>query len=271
MSRLINNKEMLEYDLLQSYSNIFCFTTTRNGGYSRGNYATFNCTDYCGDEAEDVAKNRELLLKRVDSPSVELVIPRQTHSDVVRVVDENYATLSDEQKRELLYGVDALVTNLPGYCLSVSTADCVPILLYDVVHKAIGVVHAGWRGTVARIVVKTVETMRKKYGTTSASLKACIGPSISLESFEVGDEVYDAFQKASFDMTHISKWNGEKGKWHIDLWEANRMQLVEWGVDPSHIEVAGICTLQQSSLFFSARRLGIASGRILSGIVLHNI
>ncbi len=92
-----------------------------------------------------------------------------------------------------LEGVDALVTDIPGYCLCVSTADCVPVLLYDTRKKVVAAIHAGWRGTVARIVEKTVSVMDNQYGSQGKDLIACIGPSISLEAFEVGDEVYDAF------------------------------------------------------------------------------
>jgi copper oxidase (laccase) domain-containing protein len=105
--------------------------------------------------------------------------------------------------------------------------------------------------------------MKSHYGSEGKDLVACIGPSISLESFEVGDEVYAAFEEAGFDMTRIAR---RYEKWHLDLWEANRVQLLAHGVLPEHIEVAGICTFQHHEDFFSARRLGIKSGRILSGI-----
>ena len=105
--------------------------------------------------------------------------------------------------------------------------------------------------------------MKLYYGTEGKNIVACIGPSISLESFEVGDEVYAAFDEAGFDMTRIAR---RYEKWHLDLWEANRMQLLACDVLPEHIEVAGICTYQRHEDFFSARRLGIKSGRILSGI-----
>ena len=156
-------------------------------------------------------------------------------------------------------------STLKDFCLCVSTADCVPVLLYDKEKQVIAAVHAGWRGTVGRIVEKTIEVMRIQYGTEGKDLVACIGPSISLESFEVGDEVYAAFEEAGFDMARIAR---RYEKWHLDLWEANRMQLLANGVLPEHIEVAGICTFQCYEDFFSARRLGIKSGRILSGIML---
>ena len=162
-------------------------------------------------------------------------------------------------------GVDALVSNLPKECLCISTADCIPVLCYDARHQAIAAIHAGWRGTVARIVSKALEKMRQVYGTEGKDVYACIGPGISQEAFEVGDEVYEAFRQAGFDMERIAV---RKGKWHIDLWEANRMQLLDFGIEPSHIELSGICTYKNNEDFFSARRQGTASGRVLSGIMI---
>jgi YfiH family protein len=187
-----------------------------------------------------------------------IVVPRQTHTTNVRVI-------TDVPTSEELQDVDAVVTHLKDFCLCVSTADCVPVLLYDKEKQVIAAIHAGWRGTVGRIVEKTIEVMRVQYGTEGKDLVACIGPSISLESFEVGDEVYAAFEEAGFDMARIAR---RYKKWHLDLWEANRVQLLANGVLPEHIEVVGICTFQRHEDFFSARRLGIKSGRILSGIML---
>ena len=249
---------MLGYGIMKPYSNISCFSTTRHGGCGEGAYATFNCTHYCGDNPEHVKSNLGKLAMSLPERPRLFVIPRQTHTTNVRII-------TDVPTLEELQDVDAVVTHLKGFCLCVSTADCVPILLYDKVKQVVAAVHAGWRGTVGRIVEKTLEAMKSHYGTEGKDVIACIGPSISLESFEVGDEVYDVFTEAGFDMDSIAK---KYEKWHLDLWEANRLQLLAQGVLPKHIEVAGICTYQQHEDFFSARRLGIKSGRILSGIML---
>jgi YfiH family protein len=145
----------------------------------------------------------------------------------------------------------------------VSTADCIPVLLYDEAHHAAAAIHAGWRGTVKRIVKKTVEAMGERFGTNPEELKAVVGPGISLEAFEVGDEVYEQFQDAGFPMAQIAR---RYAKWHIDLPACNRLLLEETGVH--RIEMSGICTYQQSGDYFSARKLGVDSGRILTGIVL---
>ena len=259
MNRLTSDKRMLEYGILKPYSNISCFSTTRHGGCGKGAYATFNCTHYCGDKSEHVSSNLEILAASLSERPQVFVIPRQTHTTNVRIIT---ALPFEEELQE----VDAVVTDLKGYCLCVSTADCVPVLIYDAVRQVVAAVHAGWRGTVGRIVEKTLDAMKLHYGTEGEDVIACIGPGISLESFEVGDEVYAAFQEAGFDMNRIAR---RYEKWHLDLWEANRIQLLSHGVLPGRVEVAGICTYRCYEDFFSARRLGIGSGRILSGIMMN--
>ena len=256
---------MLVYGLNESYADIFCFSTTRHGGYSTGQYSSFNCNHYCGDSPEAVVRNRKLLMEIMPCRPQALVIPHQVHSSEVCKIDCNFLESDEAERKELLEGVDAVITNLPEVCLCVSTADCIPVLCYDVRNKAIAAIHAGWRGTVARIVEKTLQEMNVTYGTRMQDVAAVIGPGISLQSFEVGDEVYQAFLDAGFQMERISR---RYSKWHIDLWEANRLQLVSAGVNESSIEVSGICTYINNDDFFSARRSGIKSGRIISGIML---
>ena len=244
---------------MKPYSNIFCFSTTRHGGCSDGAYATMNCTHYCGDSPKNVQENMMILRNLFPVPPRALIVPHQTHSTNVRII----SALPAEEE---LYDVDAVITHLLGYCVCVSTADCIPVLLYDKRNLVVAAAHAGWRGTVGGIVQKTLATMRQEYGTDMNDVLACIGPGISLESFEVGDEVYENFSKAGYDMNRIAK---KYDKWHIDLWEANRIQLEEVGVKHANIETAGVCTYKEYHDFFSARRLGIKSGRILSGIMLY--
>ena len=205
--RLTSDNRMLEYGVMKPYSNIFAFPTTRHGGCGEGTYGTFNCTHYCGDNPEHVKANLEKLKACMPQCPRVVVIPRQTHTTNVRVV-------TDVPTVEELHEVDAVVTNLKGFCLCVSTADCVPVLLYDEAKQVIAAVHAGWRGTVGRIVERTLDVMRLHYGTEGKDVVACIGPGISLESFEVGDEVYAAFVEAGFDMSRIAR---KYEKWHLDL------------------------------------------------------
>ena len=212
--------------------------------------------------------NQERLKKEIPISPVQLFIPHQTHGCEVAIISSDFLLLSNNKQQEKLVGVDALITAEPGCCLAISTADCVPLLLLDPVRQIIAAVHAGWRGTVRDIVGKTISEMNKYYGTCATDLVATIGPSISQNAFEVGDEVYTAFEQAGFEMSTIALQNAQTNKWHINLWEANRQQLLSQGVISNRIELAGFCTWCHHDRFFSARRLGIASGRLLSGILI---
>ena len=198
-----------------------------------------------------------------------VVQPHQVHGCVIREVTDPMTT------RDELEGVDALVTNVPGVAISVRTADCIPVLMYDPVNKAVAAVHAGWRGTVQCISQKTIGMMRQLYGTDAHELCAVIGPGIGPESFQVGQEVADAFEQAGFPMPEILKDCGPKnptdddpmnGGLHIDLWKANRWILEQAGVKPQNIQVAGICTYRNNNRFYSARREGLKCGRIINVI-----
>ena len=261
---------MLGYESLGAYPNISHVVTTRHGGVSEGTYGSFNCSPYTGDASNKVLSNQTILFAGIKYKMEELVIPHQTHGiSSLAIERDSYDSFSLEKRRNVLQGVDALITNEPGFCICVSTADCVPVLLYDKRCQAVGAVHAGWRGTVQHIVSSVLKHMNVLYGTKGEDVVACIGPSISLESFEVGEEVYDTFQEKGFDMSRISLWKEETRKHHIDLWEANRMELLASGVPAEQIELANICSYIHHEDFFSARRLGIDSGRTLSGIMIN--
>ena len=195
-----------------------------------------------------------------------VVQPHQVHGCEIREVRDPLTP------REALEGVDALVTDVPGVAISVRTADCIPVLLYDPVNKAIAAVHDGWRGTVQRLSQKVIAELGRRYGTNPSDLKAVIGPGIGPESFQVGQEVVDEFAAAGFPMDQILKDCGPKaptpdnpmaGGLHIDLWRANEWLLQETGV--TSIQVAGICTYKNNK-FFSARREGTKCGRIINVI-----
>jgi len=253
-----------QLDYYKMGAGVTAFSTTRHGGCSKGNYAAFNINRYCCDSEEDVCKNRQALCQMLGISDDRLIMPHQVHLTKVTKIDEAFFSLNATERQEAVEGVDALMTDLKGVCIGVSTADCIPVLLYDYEHQAICAIHAGWRGTVKHIVVKAVEAMAEAYGTRPQQLTAQIGPGIHLDSFEVGDEVYDAFAQEGFDMSAISV---RKEKWHIDLPECNRLQLVDAGLLPQNIKVSPVCTFQQATDYFSARRLGINSGRIFTGII----
>lgn len=264
MYELKKDGRMLEYGLTKAYPDVYCFSTSRHGGCSRGAYASFNCNPYCGDAPEDTERNQALLRSLMPAPPECMAIPRQVHGTEIRAIGKDFPEKTEAERAALLEGVDALVSDRPQICLCISTADCIPVMCYDTRLNVIAAIHAGWRGTVARISEKTLHAMARIYGTKGEDVVACIGPGISQEAFEVGDEVYEAFRKEGFDMERIAS---RREKWHIDLQEANRIQLLASGIRPANIEQTGICTYGNPADFFSARRLGIRSGRILSGIM----
>jgi len=196
----------------------------------------------------------------------EVLQPHQTHTDRIAVIDRCGYTRDD------LMETDALVTNLRGYAIGVRTADCVPVLLFDPVNRAIAAIHSGWKGTVLKISGKTIRLMTDIYGSNPKDMKALIGPSIGPDSFQVGAEVAEKFAQAGFDMESILSDRGPRiegtmqGGLHIDLWEANRWILQQAGVPKENIQVSGVCTYQNNDRFFSARREGTKCGRIINVI-----
>ena len=259
---LLPQESFLSYDISPE---VTAFSTRRQGGVSKGNYAAFNVNHYCGDDPDDVAENRKMLCSSLGIDTMRLVIPHQVHGTQVRLINNDFFLLTAAERQAALEGVDAVITQDTGVCIGVSTADCIPVLLYDTDHHACGVAHAGWRGTVARIVQHTLSVMQDVFDTDSHTIRAVIGPGISLDAFEVGQEVYDAFSAAHFPMQRISR---RYEKWHLDLPLCNRLQLIDAGVPYYHIHDAAVCTYCNPDEFFSARRLGIHSGRIFTGMVL---
>lgn len=273
-----NAQPVLNYYNLSD--DVKAFSTTRHGGVSEGNYASLNINEYCGDSKANTDANRLLLANELGIDANHIIMPHQTHGVESRIIGEEFANLPDGVKKMLLEGVDAVMTNIPGMCIGVSTADCIPVLLYDEEHHAAAAIHAGWRGTQARIVHKAVQEMRMAYQTDPTKLKAVIGPGISLDNFEVGDEVYADFEQAAFDMSTIAEERIKRNpnaedpakaferKWHINLPLANIQMLTHNGVDEANIINTGICTFDNADNYFSARRLGIESGRIYTGIII---
>ena len=251
------------------HTQVTAFSTTRNGGVSKGDYASMNCTPYTGDDIEAVQRNQQLLCTALHIEKEQLIIPYQTHSVNALVIDKEFLQQNAEKRNEQLQNIDALITQEKGVCLCVSTADCTPILHYDRKQQVIAAIHAGWRGSVNYIVRKTLEQMNRLYNTQGEDIFAAIGPCIGFDAFEVGDEVYDAFKQNDFPMEYISGWKPETHKWHIDLQMANSVQLIDFGVPTEQIDICDICTFTHYEKFFSARRLGIKSGRILSGIFMN--
>jgi hypothetical protein len=256
--------------------------STRPGGSSRiqKKYAlNLGFTEW--DEGKRVAANREKFVTAVGGIRMSLIAMRQFHSDVIQLV----ATHCTEAPNG-----DALITNAPGLLLGVQTADCVPILLADTKRRAVAAIHAGWRGTLARIVVKTLGRMRMEFGTRASDVVAALGPAIGQGCYEVGAEVAQAF---ATQFPPAAEWfegpfnqlaDGVEPLWlpwltmmppghvpppprvQLDLRAANRWQLIDAGVPEKQIDVSDLCTACRTDLLFSYRREGAKTGRMLAAI-----
>lgn len=268
MIKNIEHDNLLQFQNLSKFKALTHFSTTIHGGVSEGAYSSFNLGFYCGDNPECVYENRGRLASQLNLTSQDLYIPYQTHEDKICVLNSHFMALSDNDKYLSLNGVDALITDQKNICIGVTTADCVPVLVYDPVKSVLAAVHAGWKGTVAKIAEKTVAKMVDTFSCSPQDMYAGIAPCISQKCFEVGEEVVDAFKEAGFSMDDIAYRNSETGKMHIDLRLANKLLLTEAGIPFQNIETSGECTYSDSDLFFSARRQTIHSGRMLTGGVL---
>ena len=257
---------MITYNLLNNHKEIAHFCTDREGGTSMGNYASFNLSTYSGDDPEHVLYNRSVLCKHLGIDSDKLIFPYQTHGTDILEIDDSFFQLSNEEKSQVLNEIDGIITSLPDICIGVTTADCVPLLFFDPVKKVIAASHAGWRGTCAKISKKTVQKLTDNYHCDPSDIRVVIGPSISANVYEVGKEVVDNFQHAGFDISEIVSTKNNSS--FLDLWKANQHSLEEAGILRENIEISGYCTFTEHDRFFSARRLGIKSGRMLSGIML---
>ena len=213
------------------------------------------------DDPALVGENRRLLVEAVGGTGRATTL-RQMHGTRVHVVREAGPGYEDEQGRALLEG-DGLATNVPGVLLGIQTADCVPVMLVDVDRRAVAVLHAGWRGTAAEMVRHGVERMRREYGSRPEAMVAAVGPSIGACCYAVGEEVRAAFAARFAYADEL--FAGDR----LDLWEANRRQLLESGLPTEHVTVLAECTgcahtLAGERKYFSHRVDRGVTGRMMS-------
>lgn len=256
----INSIELLQFENLLRYSELRHFSTTRKGGYSQGILKGFNLGYTVGDNPQNVTKNIELLQNSITNNQSKIVFPKQTHSKNIGIVENDQKTFPN---------TDALITNIPGICIAIRTADCVPVLLFDPVQKVVAAIHSGWKGTIQRISQKTIELMQHKFGTKPQNIVAGIGPSIGPDVYEVGPEVADQY-KEQFPNNNLLASIQDSDKSLLNLWEANKQILMESGLSEENIEIAKMCTYSNTELFYSARRDGVKCGRLASGIMINN-
>jgi len=272
--------------------------STRLGGVSDAYGEAEQNLGWTGQDAEEnVRRNRRGFVGAVAGKSdMELVTVRQIHSGLIRTIEKDHKALTMENGRAVMRG-DASMTDLPGLLLGVQTADCVPVLVVDTKRKVVAAFHAGWRGTLKRIVERGVGTMRLRYGSKPKDLIAAIGPAIGACCFAVGDEVRWEFESqfayAPRLFSEVYDEDPVKEKYpllfltarapghsnigpqtHLDLFEANRMQLIDAGLSAKSIHVVGECsactyTREGRRKYFSHRAEHGFTGRMMSvvGIV----
>lgn len=252
---LIKDLHLWQFDSLIHEPSLKHFVTDRN---SRKHEKEFTLSYSSVPDRNEVLQNRIALAEAMGISESNLYFPSQVHK--TKIVNVTRHT----SKAEVLE-TDALITNEKGICIAVMSADCVPILLYDVKNKAVGAVHSGWRGTVAKILQKTLQQMNLQFGTTGRDVIACLGPSVCQDSYEVGEEVVNEIKNA-FKESKDLMIPQANNKAKLDLWSANKLQLLEFGVAASRIEVSDLCSVKNNNHFFSARKGD--SGRYGAGIML---
>ncbi len=246
MSLKTIHKGTLEYLVAPGIAVPHCFTT-RYGGVSTGTQASLNLAIGRGDSMENVEQNLRILADALDFDPKKLVLTRQTHSSIVRVVTE--ADCNGFCHRDYPE-CDALVTNTPGVSLLVFTADCTPLLLHDPVTGAVGAAHAGWRGTAQAIGAKTVQAMVEAFGCDPKNIRAAIGPNIAQCHFQTDADVPNAMRTAfGGEVEAYIEKRGEK--YYLDLKAINALILRRAGVQ--QIDIGDECTCCQSRRFWSHR------------------
>lgn len=241
--------------------------TTRLGGMSRGQYASMNMSFTNGDSKESVTKNYEILLSALGLDYKKAVLSHQTHTDNIRIITEEDIGKGIVIKRDY-ENVDGLITNLKGVTLVTQYADCVPLLFFDPERKVVATSHAGWRGTVKEIGLKTVLKMKEAFGCLPQNIIAAIGPSIDMCCYEVDDPVIDQIKALNYLEQNKVFFPKGSGKYQLNLKEANRQILTHAGIKNENICVSDLCTCCHSEIFHSHRATAGKRGNLAAVIAL---
>lgn len=235
--------------------------STRMGGVSDFPANSLNLAGFSEDARENIYENRRRFLTLFPA-GMRIAAVYQCHGSTVKTIASE-ADITDSDER-----ADGMISDIAGVLLGVKTADCVPVLIGDPKTGAFAAVHAGWRGTVASIVVKAVENMQETFGSDPSQLIAAIGPAASVRQYEIGEDVLNAFAE-NFEGSEKYFVPTRPGHARVDLHAANRDQLLSCGLDAANISIAPFCTMERTNLFFSYRRekkeFG-KTGRLLSVI-----
>lgn len=227
--------------------------STRLGGVSEGFLSSMNLSFTRGDDPEKVRENFRRMGTAIGFETKDLVLSDQTHTANVRRVTEADRGKGFDKKKDYT-DTDGLITNVPGLMLVTIYADCVPLYFVDPVHKAIGLSHSGWKGTVHRMGKVTLERMAEEFGTRPEDVQAAIGPSICQDCYEVSEDVAEAFINEFADHQDDQLvYRKDNGKYQLNLWRANELVLLEAGIRPEYLTITNVCTCCNHELLFSHR------------------
>ncbi len=241
--------------------------STRLGGVSKKPFESLNLALHVGDNSQDVLMNRKRFALSLDLNAEEIVSSNQVHGEKIMRVDEKNIGEGALSYDDAVKETDALITNTKNLPLMLCFADCVPILFFDEENSAIGIAHAGWKGTMKRIAAKTLMKMTDEFGTNPKKCLSGIAPSIGPCCYEVGENVIESCKK-NFP-NHFEKILIKRdGKIFCDLWKANLIQLLEVGMIEENIDMANECTCCKSSWYYSYRAANGETGRIAAIISL---
>lgn len=245
--------EYLTFPLLSETGLVNHLFTTRMGGVSKDIYTSMNLSYSRGDDKGAVDENYKRIAAVFHSSPNQIVCSDQTHTTNVRLVTGNDCGKGVTKQKDYT-DIDGLITDEPGIILATFYADCVPLFFIDTEHKAIGLSHSGWRGTVSRMGACTLQAMKDAFGTKPEAVKAAIGPSICQDCYEVSEDVAVQFKELFANCSKEILMPGkEKGKYQLNLWEANRRILIQEGILPENLSVTDICTCCNPHYLFSHR------------------
>lgn len=236
--------------IFQQFPEVIAVESNRKGGVSKMPFSSLNLGLSTNDKPENILENRKILFGKLGIKTSRVTLSNQVHKDKILKVTRS----------KVYEGYDALITENSNTFLSVTVADCTPVLIYDAKNQAVAAVHAGWKGTVLDITAKTIQRMREEFKTDPKDCYVYVGTCIDENSFEVGEDVAAMF---TYDLKRLDK-SGRKPKFYVDLKKANVTQLLKCGVPENQIEVSAFSTVLDNDIYFSHRKEKGKTGRMMA-------
>ncbi|GGI43303.1 laccase domain protein YlmD [Paenibacillus marchantiophytorum] len=259
---------------MEQFNELTVGFTSRHGGVSLEPFTTLNCGLHVNDVPEHVVRNRELVAEALEQPFEAFTYAEQVHGNEVVIVSLEERGSGRASREAALQAKDGFITKETGIVLCAQFADCVPLFFYDPIKRVVGLAHAGWKGTVLNISKATIDLMTHTFGSSASDIRTAIGPSIGACCYEVDQSVanrakavLEEVQAAPVEHSTVMVAK-ENGKYMLNLQELNRILLQQAGILSSYIEVSQLCTSCNTDKFFSHRKEGGATGRMIAWIGL---